>query len=76
MRNYKSSIVSVNEIESVVCNCCGEHIKKTGNGKLEDYLSIEKRWGYLSPYDNEVHSFDICVDCYTKITESFKIFFK
>ncbi len=61
------------KISDVKCNCCGKTIKKDGLGHIADYLSIEKRWGYGSDFDNEVHSFDICEQCYKKIISKFKL---
>ena len=40
---------------------------------VEDYLCVEKRWGYFSKKDNEVHRFELCEDCYDKLCASFRI---
>ena len=39
----------------------------------EDVLSVEKRWGYFSNKDNEVHHFDLCEECYDEIVATFQI---
>ena len=39
----------------------------------QDALSVEKRWGYFSEKDNEVHAFDICESCYDEWTSTFLI---
>ena len=72
MEFYKNVFVSEKKIVDVVCNMCGEKIKKVDNN-LCDYLHIEKEWSYFSSMDNEKHSFDLCQDCYKKIINQFKI---
>ena len=51
----------------IVCNKCGREIEN------EDVLSIEKRWGYFSNKDNEVHKFDLCEKCYDEFISTFQI---
>ena len=51
----------------IVCNKCGREIEN------EDVLSIEKRWGYFSNKDNEVHKFDLCEKCYDEFVSAFQI---
>lgn len=51
----------------IVCNKCGREIEN------EDVLSIEKRWGYFSNKDNEVHKFDLCEKCYDEFVSTFQI---
>lgn len=73
MKTYKDETIVAKKLSSVKCNCCGEDIATDKFGYTSDYLSVEKRWGYGSTFDNEVHSFDICEDCYRKIIKGFKI---
>lgn len=51
----------------IVCNKCGREIQN------EDVLSIEKRWGYFSNKDNDVHKFDLCEKCYDEFIATFEI---
>ncbi len=51
----------------IVCNKCGREIEN------EDVLSVEKRWGYFSNKDNEVHKFDLCEKCYDEFISTFQI---
>ena len=39
----------------------------------EDVLDVEKRWGYFSKRDNEVHKFDLCEQCYDELIATFQI---
>lgn len=57
----------------VYCNICSEKIKSNKFGYIEDYLNIEKRWGYGSEFDNEVHLVNICQSCYRELVKSLKI---
>lgn len=73
MEVLKNSIDIKIEIEKVFCNVCGEEIKKDIYGYYNDYIHIEKKWGYNSDFDGEKHSFDICSQCYKKMVSDFKI---
>lgn len=64
---------TVIKIQKITCNICGEEIKLNDFGYFNDYLSIEKRWGYGSKYDNEVHKIDICESCYDKFMNTLAI---
>lgn len=59
-------------MEQICCNCCGQLISKEGN-KREDYLRIEKEWGYFSDKDREIHEFYICEKCYDRWIMGFRI---
>lgn len=39
----------------------------------EEMLTVEKRWGYFSHKDGELHRFDICEECYDTWIASFQI---
>ena len=65
MRQYKTEETKV--IETYICNKCGKDMKQ------EDVLSVDKRWGYFSEKDNEVHHFDLCETCYDEIISTFQI---
>ena len=73
MKIYKSEITVINKIDKVKCNCCGSEITSDANGYSSDYLSVSKRWGYNSSFDNIEHNFDLCEDCYKKLIGTFKI---
>ena len=51
-------------IQDIFCNICGEKIHKNEHGYYDDFLSIEKKWGYHSQFDSETHYIDICQSCY------------
>lgn len=62
MRQYQTK--EVQEISKIICNKCGKEIVAENGHFLEDVLQVEKRWGYPSDKDNEVHTFDLCEECY------------
>ena len=65
MRQYKEEKTKV--IDKYICNRCGKEVKEG------DVLSVDKRWGYFSNKDNEVHHFDLCEQCYDEIVSTFQI---
>lgn len=64
MRTYKEKVIRVKD--EVYCNCCGRKLEN------EDFLEVEKQWGYFSKKDGTKESFELCEACYDKITAAFK----
>lgn len=73
MKFYQNKTIVVEKVCKVKCNCCGKEITADKHGYTSDYLSVNKKWGYGSDFDNENHSFDICEECYKSIINKFKI---
>ena len=71
MRQYKMQ--ETREVEKIICNKCGKEIIVKNGILEEDVLSVQKRWGYFSNKDNEMHEFDLCEECYDKWIETFMI---
>lgn len=71
MRQYKMQ--ETKEVEKIICNKCGKEIIVKNGISEEDVLSVEKRWGYFSNKDNDVHAFDLCEACYDEWTGTFAI---
>lgn len=71
MRRY--TMKERKETETIFCNGCGKEILIKDGIIREDLLSVEKRWGYFSGKDNEVHRFDLCEECYDRMTSQFVI---
>ena len=57
----------------IYCNQCGKKLEKCGKVSTEDFLHVEKDWGYFSKKDGETHSFDLCEECYDKWISGFQI---
>lgn len=74
MRKYSQGhTVIEHKLDTVVCNACGNEIVKNANGYFQDYIHIEKQWGYFSEKDGECHTLDICEDCYNQMIKGFKV---
>lgn len=58
---------------SLFCNMCGREIKMEENREKEETLNVEQIWGYFSKKDGEIHSFDLCEDCYDQLIAQFKL---
>lgn len=73
MRQYKIYKKEEKQTEKIVCNMCKKEIEVINGIPREDVLAVEKRWGYFSKKDNEIHRFDLCEACYDKFVASFAI---
>ena len=58
---------------SVFCNSCGKKLNSANGILKEDAFEATKEWGYFSKKDMEVHSFNLCEECYEELIESFEI---
>lgn len=76
MKKYVEKQVIRQVIENIVCNKCGENIKKEWTGIepiFVDHQSFKLLFGWGSKYDGLKMEFDLCDDCMVEIIESFKI---
>ena len=73
MRQYKIYEKEEKQIEKIICNMCKKEIKILNGMPIEDVLTVEKRWGYFSEKDGEIHRFCICESCYDRIRAGFQI---
>lgn len=57
------------------CNCCGKEIRmKQDTGiALEDFVAIDKIWGYFSEKDGIRQKMNICEACFDGWVQSFAI---
>ena len=69
MREYQTGTREEQVLSKVVCNSCGREIPLTG----ADYFHAEKTWGHFSEQDGRRDAFDLCEECYRKMTEGFQI---
>ena len=69
MREYRAEMREEKVLCKVVCNGCGREIPL----EKADYFHGEKTWGYFSEWDGKRDCFDLCEDCYQKLTDSFVI---
>lgn len=69
MRKYKIN----RKIDSIVCNKCGKTLKITKGMVQEGVFCAEYQWGYFSKKDGEIHTFDLCEQCYDEMISGFEI---
>ena len=73
MRQYIEKTRELREIEEIVCNCCKKKIPVADGYAREGVFSVDYVWGYFSEKDGEIHSFDLCEECYDKLLRGFQI---
>ncbi len=61
------------ELMLVCCNLCGRELKVENGILKEGCFHGENKFGYFSTKDNELHSFDLCENCYRKMIAQFRI---
>lgn len=69
MRKYYQN--GENVLTEVICNGCGKKIIVDKGIASEDYIRVEKMWGYFSEKDGEYHSWELCEQCYDRIVSQF-----
>ncbi len=70
MRKYNRN---TGKLEEAVCNCCGRSLQVERGILKEGICSVDVEWGYFSRKDTMIHRFDLCEDCYDRITGEFRI---
>ena len=73
MRQYSTIMKETSEITKIVCNRCGREIPVRKGVPQEDFLEVEKTWGYFSDKDNQTDRFDLCELCYDEFVKGFQI---
>ena len=68
MREYKKEETKV--LERIICNGCGKVIAVKHGMPMEGVLQVRE---YMSGKDGQVDSFDLCEECYDRMTEAFRI---
>ena len=54
------------------CNCCGKEFSMQGDLFTEEFLHIEKEWGYFSSQDGKNVSADVCEACLMNWMQGFQ----
>lgn len=71
MRKYNGDVER--KLIQVQCNVCKKNIKVENGIVLEGVFSVDYHWGYFSKKDGEIHSFDICEQCYDQWQKTFSL---
>ncbi len=61
------------ELISVICNCCKKELNVENGLLKEEAVHMKHAFGYFSKKDGQVEQFDLCEQCYEKITGKFQI---
>ncbi len=54
------------------CDCCGKEFAMEKDMFLEEFLHIEKEWGYFSNQDGMNLSADVCEKCLMDWIQTFR----
>lgn len=61
------------ELAAVICNKCKKELVVEKGILKEGCFCADIRFGYFSNKDGKKHSFDLCEECYDKMTKGFAI---
>ena len=61
------------ELVEVICNACGKSLRVQTGLLLEECFYGVANFGYFGRKDKTTHQFDLCEDCYDKMTENFVV---
>lgn len=53
------------------CNKCGKEIKVINEIPHEDYILVQKQWGYFSKKDGKTQEFVLCEECVERVEQEF-----
>ncbi|MBO5509587.1 MAG: hypothetical protein J5962_03900 [Lachnospiraceae bacterium] len=57
----------------IVCNLCGKNIHVENGIPREDFLEVNKSWGYFSKKDGKTWKFVVCEECMDSFVKSFAV---
>ncbi len=55
-------------MSDIRCNMCGKTIVFGEGHDKEDYVLIQKEWGYFSNKDGRKYTLRMCEDCFDRLT--------
>ena len=56
-----------NQLVEIICNQCGKKTKVENDLLKDEWIHIQKAFGYFSDRDGEISEIDLCEDCYEKL---------
>jgi len=71
MRRYRIGQEQV--LTQVLCNQCGRELKVENGYLKEGCFTADTVFGYFSKKDGKHCRFDLCEDCYDKLTAQFAV---
>lgn len=60
-------------LRPILCNKCGKELKAQGEVVMEDFLYVNKKWGYFSGKDGRTQEFILCESCVKQLEKQFAI---
>ena len=72
-REFSATESNEGMIAHLYCRECGKEIEFTRGIAREDYLSVDKKWGFFSDKDGREDSFDLCEGCYDSFVKTFSV---
>jgi hypothetical protein len=73
MIKTEKKMYETNTVSEIICNVCERKLETNEHGYYEDFVHIDKLWGYTSNNDGKEETVDICEKCWGKLKETFKI---
>ena len=61
------------ELIQVICNGCRKNLLVENGFLKEECIHVGHDFGFFGSKDGLSHKFDLCEDCYRKITENFSV---
>lgn len=71
MRQYDDG--TEKKLVKMICNCCGRELVVENGILKEGCFHAEDTFGYFSSNDGSREEFDLCEECYHKITSEFQL---
>lgn len=59
--------------KDIICNCCGKKFEADSSRSGQEFMHIEKEWGYFAKKDGIRQVFDLCEACADRFISSFQI---
>lgn len=61
--------------KNIICNVCGKEFSTVNENEVikNDFLFVNKDWGFFSKKDGKTHQFVVCEECYDHWIQSFSI---
>lgn len=60
-------------INNKMCNKCGKEFKKINDIFHEDFVEINKEWGFFSKKDGKTYRFAMCEECCEQMVKGFLV---
>lgn len=71
MRQYEN--LEEKKLVKAACNCCGRDLRVDNGMIKEGCFHAKDTFGYFSSDDGNSEEFDLCEECYHKMTAGFQI---